>query len=68
MITQSENPVAFSTLLFELEDAKDHLGDLIDALASDLEYTDDEFRIEFRGACDPSQDVLLIVAGEIKKI
>ena len=46
MIRKSDSPVAFSTLFYDLDDAKDHLIELIDAITNNSEYTEDEYRVE----------------------
>ena len=46
MIDRNSNPVGWSFLLDDLEDAYEHLGNLIKELSSDLEYGEPELRID----------------------
>ncbi len=45
MISKDSNPVAWATLMYELEDAKEHLGDLISALNTNSEIDEVEYSI-----------------------
>ena len=38
MISKKDNPVAWATFMYELEDAKEHLERLIEDLEGDSEY------------------------------
>lgn len=42
----ADNPVAWSQFLYELEDAKEHLENLIVALQSDSTYDEEQFRVD----------------------
>lgn len=42
----SDNPVAWSQLLYELEDAKEHLENLIASLQNDSAYDEEQFKVE----------------------
>ena len=46
MINRSDNPVGWAMLLSDLEDAHEHLGNLIKEISADAEYGEPEFRID----------------------
>ena len=46
MINRNDNPVGWAMFLSELEDAHEHLGDLIKEMTADLEYGEPELRID----------------------
>jgi len=51
MINRTDNPVGWSLLLYELQDAQEHLADLIKSLSEDAEYPEPEFRIDLGHVC-----------------
>ena len=46
MINRTDNPVAWSMLLSDLEDAYEHLGELIKEISTEPEYGEPELRID----------------------
>jgi hypothetical protein len=46
MIKKDSDPVGWASLMYELEDAHEHLGKLIIAMNTDADYGDEEFRID----------------------
>jgi hypothetical protein len=46
MIDRNLNPMGWSFLMDELQDAYEHLGDLIKEISSDTEYGEPELRVE----------------------
>ena len=46
MIDKESNPVEWSTLVYELEDAREHLSKLISDLEIEPVFGDEEFRIQ----------------------
>jgi hypothetical protein len=46
MINKSQHPVSWSSLLYELDDAREHLGNLIRDLENRDDYSEEEFRID----------------------
>jgi hypothetical protein len=46
MINQRENPVAWALLLYELEDACEHLENLVHTMANDGQIDEVNFRID----------------------
>lgn len=46
VISKKDNPVEWATLMFELEDAKEHLAKLILDLESDAEYDEPNLRVD----------------------
>jgi len=42
----ADNPVAWSQFLYELEDAKEHLANLITDLQNDSAYNEEQFRVD----------------------
>jgi hypothetical protein len=46
MIDRRTDPVAWATLMYELEDAQEHLSNLCKELTSNSEYGDVEFQID----------------------
>lgn len=45
MITRDSAPLEWSSLMYELEDAKEHLEELISKMTSDPDFDEVEFRI-----------------------
>lgn len=45
MINKVEHPVAWSLLLYELEDAREHLGVLIKEMTTEQDFAEPELRI-----------------------
>jgi len=45
MINPKDSPVGWAMLMYELDDAHEHLGNLIKTISSDPEYTEEEFRV-----------------------
>ncbi len=46
MINRKDNPIAWAMLLSDLEDAHDHLRDLIKEISAESEYGEPELRID----------------------
>ena len=46
MINQKENPVSWAMLMYELDDAHEHLGDLISKMAEDGAIEDEDYRVQ----------------------
>ncbi len=46
MINKSEHPVAWSTFLYELDDAREHLEQLIQDLGTKESYSEGELRVD----------------------
>lgn len=46
MINQNQNPVSWTTLLYELADAHEHLGSIVDQMSSTGRIDDEDFRIQ----------------------
>ncbi|NDI84367.1 hypothetical protein [Undibacterium crateris] len=46
MINKQNNPVGWAMLMYELEDAKEHLSNLITEIESDPEYEEANLRID----------------------
>ena len=46
MINRTESPVGWANLLSDLEDAHEHLGNLIKEISADVEYGEPELRID----------------------
>jgi len=46
MINNNTNPVEWALLMYELEDAKEHLQDLIDEMADSRAFDETDFRIQ----------------------
>lgn len=46
MISKEKNPIGWSMLMYELEDAKEHLSNLISEIESDSEYEEANLRID----------------------
>src|SRR3546814_8556978 len=46
MINRTDNPVGWSLLLSDLDDAHEHLGNLIKEISTDAEYGEPELRID----------------------
>ena len=46
MINKDQNSVAWAALMYELEDAMEHLGNLIAEIQNDPEYDDANLRID----------------------
>ena len=45
MINKTENPAEWALLMFELSDAKEHLGNLIEVEMDSEDFSEQEFRI-----------------------
>jgi hypothetical protein len=45
MINPTNDPVGWAMLMYELDDAHEHLGNLITAISSDSEYSEEEFQV-----------------------
>jgi hypothetical protein len=45
MIDQNKDPIAWSQLLHGLDDARDHLKDLVDKMTADGVIDEEEFRV-----------------------
>lgn len=46
MISRGRNPVSWAMLMYELEDAKEHLASLIASLSAPADFSEIDFRIE----------------------
>lgn len=46
MIDRDKHPIGWALLMQELDDAHEHLGDLITRMASDPDYGEDDFRVD----------------------
>jgi len=46
MINRDLHPAGWAALVYELEDAREHLGQLIKALSEDAGYAEDELRTD----------------------
>lgn len=46
MIDRQEHPIGWSFLLDELSDAQEHLASLLQEMAENPEYSEEEFRID----------------------
>ena len=46
MINKDQNPVGWAMLMHELDDAKEHLTNLIAEIKNDLEYNDGNLRVD----------------------
>lgn len=46
MINPTEYPVGWAMLMYELDDAHEHLGNLIKAISSDPEYSEESYRVD----------------------
>ena len=46
MINRTDNPMAWAMFLNDLEDAHEHLGNLIKEVSADVEYGEPELRID----------------------
>ena len=46
MINPVDHPVGWALLLYELEDANEHLGDLIRDMVADADYSDEVLRVQ----------------------
>jgi len=46
MINRTDNPLGWAMFLYDLEDAHEHLGNLIKQLTSEVEYGEPELRID----------------------
>jgi hypothetical protein len=46
MISKEQNPVGWASLMYELEDALEHLGNLISEIENDPEYDEVNLRID----------------------
>jgi len=46
MINRTDNPFAWAMLLGDLDEAHEHLGDLIKKIATDPEYSEHELRVD----------------------
>lgn len=46
MINRTDNPVGWAMLLSDLDDAHEHLGNLIKEIAADPEYGEPELRVD----------------------
>ena len=46
MIERDKHPVGWAMLMYELEDAHEHLGNLIRQIASDPGYGEEDFRVD----------------------
>jgi hypothetical protein len=46
MINPTNDPVGWAMLMYELEDAHEHLGNLIKEMSSTPDYSEEEYRID----------------------
>jgi hypothetical protein len=46
VIVRDKNPVGWATLMYELDDAHEHLGDLLKEMTDSADFTEAEFRIQ----------------------
>jgi hypothetical protein len=46
MINPTDDPVGWAMLMYELDDAHEHLGKLINAISSDPGYSEEEYRVD----------------------
>jgi len=46
MINRDENSIGWAALLYELEDAHEHLGNLISRISENIEYAEDDLRVD----------------------
>lgn len=46
MITREKNPVGWALFLYELIDAHEHLGKLVNRISEDPEYSEEALRVE----------------------
>jgi hypothetical protein len=46
MINPKDHPIGWAMLLYELDDAHEHLGSLIKAISSDPKYSEECFRVD----------------------
>ncbi|MBO9663469.1 hypothetical protein [Dokdonella sp.] len=46
MINREHNPAEWVLFLYELKDAHEHLGSLLNSLSEHADYTEEEFRID----------------------
>jgi hypothetical protein len=46
MINKQKHPVAWAALMYELEDAREHLSHLISEIESDPDYSEGNFRVD----------------------
>jgi len=46
MINRNDNPVGWAMFLYDLDDAHEHLGDLIKKISTNTEYGESELRID----------------------
>lgn len=46
MINKQKHPATWASLIYELEDAQEHLAKLVSELASDPDYGEENFRVD----------------------
>jgi hypothetical protein len=46
MITKTSNPVEWAMLMYELDDAKEHLETLIREMTKDSDFAEEDYRIQ----------------------
>lgn len=46
MINPKNNPVGWAMLMYELDDAHEHLENLINAISSDPAYSEESYRVD----------------------
>ena len=51
MIDKNKNPVEWSGLMYELEDAHEHLGNLISEMMNDPEFDEEVLKIQLGHVC-----------------
>jgi hypothetical protein len=51
MINQEQNPVVWAMLMYELDDAKEHLNQLIAELENNPDYDEASYRIDLGHVC-----------------
>ena len=51
MIDRGRSPVGWAMLMYELDDAHEHLGNLLKHMAESPDFSEDDFRIELGHVC-----------------
>ena len=46
MINQEDNPVGFAAIQYELDDAIEHLQNIVSNMRKDSQYSDEEFAVD----------------------
>lgn len=46
MVNKQDNPVAFAAIQYELDDAVEHLQNLVSNMSKNSRYSDEEFAVE----------------------